>query len=78
MNGSRPEINSQEWDGIMRVLMESFGMQTIARFCLYDPFEDCAAIGVVQRIDPYERTFTIDGERFKMSDIIGAEALDSK
>ncbi|TVX98747.1 YolD-like family protein [Cohnella terricola] len=73
---SRPELDPQEWEGILRVLLESFGMQTVAQFRLYDPYEDCAAIGVVERVDPYTRTFTIDGERFKMSDIIGAEALE--
>jgi len=74
---SRPEISPEAWDGILRVLLESFAMQTEARFCLYDPYEECAAIGVVERIDPYERTFMIDGERFKMADLIGADAYSA-
>jgi len=73
----RPEISGETWDAIMRTLLESFVMQTEARFCLYDPYEECAAIGVVERIDPYERTFTIDGERFRIADLIGAGAYSA-
>jgi len=73
--GDKPEINTQEWARIMHVLMESFGMRTLARFRLYHPYEECAVIGVVDRVDGYTRTFTVDGEQFKMADIIGADAL---
>ncbi|TFE26276.1 YolD-like family protein [Cohnella luojiensis] len=71
----RQVLDPREWEAIMRVLMESLGMQTAAKFHLNDPFEDCAVIGVVERVDPYNRTFTVDGERFKIEDIIGASEL---
>ncbi|RKP44492.1 hypothetical protein D7Z26_26645 [Cohnella endophytica] len=70
-----PGLDPQVWEEILRVLLESYGHQTEARFQLYDPFEDCAVIGVVERVDPYNRTFTVDGERFKMVDIIGATVV---
>lgn len=70
-----PEINVQEWEAIMRVLMESFGKRTMAQFYLYHPYEDCAVIGIVDRVDGYTRTFSVDGERFNIADIIGAETL---
>ncbi|MDF2716560.1 MAG: YolD-like protein [Paenibacillus sp.] len=68
----RPVLDEQEWEEIMRVLMESLGMRVAAHFKLYHEYEDCAAIGIVDKVDPYTRTFIIDGERFKMGDIIGA------
>jgi hypothetical protein len=69
----KPE--EQEWEQIMRVLMESLGLQITANFRLYDPYEECAVIGVVERVDPYTRTFVVDGEQFKMADIIGANTV---
>jgi hypothetical protein len=36
-------------------------------------YEDCEAIGIVDKVDPYSRTFWIDGERFNMADIVGAQ-----
>ncbi|MFC5470469.1 hypothetical protein ACFPPD_17380 [Cohnella suwonensis] len=71
---ARPAIGSAEWQDILRVLLESLGMQTSAKFRLYDPLEDCAVIGVVERVDPYDRTFTVDGERFNLADITEASA----
>lgn len=69
----KPVLDEQEWEEIMRVLMESLGMRVVAHFQLYHEYEDCAAIGIVDKVDPYTRTFLIDGERFKMEDIIGAK-----
>jgi hypothetical protein len=71
----KPILDEQEWEHIMRVLMESLGQRVSAHFQLYDEYEDSAAIGVVERVDPYTRTFIVDGERFKMSDIIRAELI---
>lgn len=73
----RPELDGKESERIMRVLMMSFGMRSAAEFQLYHPFEACAAIGVVDTIDPYVRTFTIDGECFLIDDIIGARMLET-
>ncbi|QJD86563.1 YolD-like family protein [Cohnella herbarum] len=69
----KPVLDEQQWEEIMRVLMESLGMRVVAHFKLYHEYEDCAAIGIVDKVDPYTRTFLIDGERFKMEDIIGAK-----
>jgi hypothetical protein len=69
----KPTLDEQAWEDIMRVLMESMGMRVSARFQLFHEYEDCAAIGIVDKIDPYKRTFLIDGEKFKMEDIIAAE-----
>lgn len=71
----KPTIDEKEWESIMRILMESYGMRTTAQFRLYHPYEDCRVIGVVDRVDGYTRTFTVDGERFKLADIIGANAI---
>lgn len=71
----RPDVDPQKWEDIMRVLMESLGMRTAARFHLYDPYEECVVVGIVERVDPYTRTFTVESDRFKMADIIGATAL---
>lgn len=65
--GDRPELDEQEREEIMRVLMESLGRQTAAKFRLYDPYEECVVVGV-----PYARTFTVESDRFNMADIIGA------
>ncbi|MCD9024330.1 YolD-like family protein [Cohnella silvisoli] len=75
LNGERPELNAREREEIMRVLMESLGLQTAAEFRLYDPYEECVVVGVVERVDPYTRTFTVESDRFKMADIIRASAL---
>lgn len=74
----KPTLDDQEWEHIMRVLMESFGMRTAAQFQLYHPYEECKVIGVVDRVDGYTRTFTVDGERFKLADIIGANAIGER
>lgn len=58
----------------MCVLLESFGMRTVAEIRLYHPHEECKVIGIIDRVDGYTRTFTVDGESFKLADIIGAEA----
>jgi hypothetical protein len=71
----KPTINEQEWEQIMRVLMESLGLHVPARFRLYDKYEDCVAIGVVESVDPYLRKFSVESEWFMMADIIGASLL---
>jgi hypothetical protein len=71
--GERPILDPQEREEIMRVLMESLGMRVSAHFKLYHEYEDCAVIGVVDKVDPYTRTFLVDGERFKLADIIKAD-----
>jgi hypothetical protein len=71
----KPTINEQEWEQIMRVLMESLGLRVPARFRLFDIYEDCVAIGVVECVDPYLRRFSVESEWFKMADIIGAALL---
>jgi len=72
--GERPVLDEQEKEQIMRVLMESLGMRVTAEFQLYHKYEDLAVIGVVDRVDPYSRTFTVEGEQFQIADIIGAVA----
>jgi hypothetical protein len=71
----KPTLDEQEWEQIMRVLMESLGLRISAQFRFYEEYEDCVAVGVVERVDPYLRKFSVDGEWFNMTDIIGAEAL---
>jgi hypothetical protein len=76
MNKSmNPTINEQEWEQIMLILMESLGQRIPASFRLYDKFEDCVAIGVVECVDPYLRRFSVESEWFLMADIIGAILL---
>ncbi|MFC5528486.1 YolD-like family protein [Cohnella yongneupensis] len=72
---TRPTLDDQELEEFMRVLMESLGLRSVAEFKLYHEYEDCLAIGVVDKVDPYTRTFLIDGERFKVDDIIGASII---
>ncbi|MFC5528254.1 YolD-like family protein [Cohnella yongneupensis] len=72
---TRPILDEQESDEIMRVLMESLGLRILAEFKMFHEFEDCSAIGVVERVDPYSRRFIIDGEWFKVNDIIGASIV---
>jgi hypothetical protein len=69
----KPVLDDQEWEAIMRVLMESLGMRVQATFLLYHEYEDCAVIGIVDKVDSYTRTFLVDGEWFKMEDMIGAK-----
>ncbi len=59
----------------MLVLMESLGLRVPAQFRFYDEYEDAAAIGVVERVDPYLCRFNVDGEWFKMAGIIGVALL---
>jgi hypothetical protein len=61
----------------MQVLMKSFGLRITVEFRLFHEYEDLAVIGVVDRVDPYMRTFLVDGERFKVEDIIGASIIGS-
>lgn len=55
----KPTLDEQEWEQVMRVLMESLGLRVPAKFRLYDEYEDAAAIGVVERVDPYLRRFNV-------------------
>jgi hypothetical protein len=70
---AKPTLDDQEWEEIMRVLMESLGMRVPAKFTIYHEYGDCAAIGIVEKVDPYTRIFLIDGEWFKMADIVGVQ-----
>lgn len=72
-----PLLSKGERERIMRVLMESLGMRSNAEFRLFHAYEQCAAIGVVDRVDPYNRTFMIDGESFQIDDIIGASLIST-
>jgi hypothetical protein len=69
----RSTLDEQEWEQIIRVLMESLGTRVSAHFQLYDKYEESAVIGIVERVDPYRRLFSVDGEWFTMADIIGAD-----
>jgi hypothetical protein len=71
----KPTINEQEWEQIMLVLMESLGLRVPARFHLFDKYEDCVAVGVVECVDPYLRRFSVESDWFMMANIIGAALL---
>ncbi|MBO9600354.1 MAG: YolD-like family protein [Cohnella sp.] len=73
----RPVLDDQESEQIMQVLMESLGLRVTAEFKLFHEYEDLAVIGIVDRVDPYLRAFLVDGERFKVDDIIGASIIGS-
>jgi hypothetical protein len=69
------DLDQFEQDNIMRVLVESIGLRSTVHLQLYHEFEDCAVIGVIDKIDPYTRKFLVDGEWFRIADIIKADRV---
>lgn len=72
----KPCVDDKKKEQIMHSLLKSFGLRICAKFDLYHEYEECAAIGIVDKVDPYTRTFLIDGEQFYIEDIINASIYE--
>src|SRR5689334_21254958 len=68
----RPTLAEDEIEAIERLISESFAEKTAITLILFDEYEDCRAVGVVQRIDSGRQRVMIDGDWFALADVIGA------
>jgi len=68
----RIELDDQEWQDISRIVYESMQQRRLIAIKMYHPFEDLQIVGVVDRVDPINKRFMVDGEWFPIRDIEGA------
>lgn len=67
----RIELDEQEWEIISRAIQESIELHKQVTLSLYDEFEDLKAIGIIESVDAHKQRIRIDGEWFKVADIVG-------
>ncbi|RXZ81521.1 YolD-like family protein [Paenibacillaceae bacterium] len=73
----RTDIDDQELEQFGRAIAESreLGKEVIIQ--LFDEWEQLQVIGIVERIDHYQRRFMMDGEWFWLVDVEGVETSKS-
>ncbi|MEK5061018.1 YolD-like family protein [Paenibacillus sp. FSL H7-0326] len=69
----RKNFDQQEVERIVRIMSESMQVKSNIDIQLYDDYEDTHVIGIVEQLDPYGKRFRVDGEWFKLRDIISIE-----
>lgn len=69
----RPTLAADEIEDIERKVTESLAHRVPIILRFYDEHEDLRVIGVVDRIDANGRRINIDGEWFRMVDVIGTD-----
>lgn len=73
----RPTLDQDEFADIERTIAESIEHGMTITLRLFDPFdEDLRAIGVIERVEPQKRRVKIDGEWFRIDDVLSAEMAD--
>jgi hypothetical protein len=72
----KQDLDEQQKENINRALNESKQLRMPAKFLLYDPYEELEVSGIVEQVDRQTKTFKVDGERFKIEDILSAEVED--
>jgi len=69
----RPTLFADEIEEIERKIRISNGESRQITLRMYDRYEDPCVIGVVERIDSYTRRIRVDGEWFRIDDVIGVD-----
>ncbi|MCU6709333.1 YolD-like family protein [Paenibacillus sp. J5C_2022] len=67
----KPLLDGDAIEDIERAIAESFNEKVSISLHIYDKYEELRAVGVVERIDTYGRRVMIDGEWFRLNDVIG-------
>lgn len=57
----------------MRYLIEAHQTREPINLRMYDEYDDAHVIGVIERVDPQGRRFMVDGEWFRVSDVLAVE-----
>lgn len=70
---SRPELDEQELEHINAAIAWSLQTREPVRLKMYDPYEELALIGVVERVDRQLGRIRVNGDWFKIDDIIGVD-----
>ena len=69
----KPILYGDELEAIYGKISESFTLKTEITLVLFDKFEDTRAIGVVERVDTIGKRVRVDGEWFRVEDVIAVE-----
>jgi len=69
----RPVLDEQEMELIAGALQRSIQEREVVRLRMYDPREQLIIEGIVDRVDMAAGRFVVDGERFRIEDIIGVD-----
>lgn len=70
---NRPEIGPDALDDIQRLITASYAQKTPITLELYDEYEELRVIGVVESIDHVTRRLRIDGEWFRVDDVVSVD-----
>lgn len=73
---ARPILDEQELQLLSMALSESIVMNKRATIKLFDEYEDLQVIGIVERLDQHGRRVKVEGEWFKLDDIVAVEVDD--
>lgn len=68
----RVELDEQEWEHISRSMTDSLKQRHIITIQLFHPLEERIVNGIVDRIDPLQKRFMINGEWYPIKDIEGS------
>lgn len=68
----KPLLDVDAIEDIERAIAESLSERKLITLYMYDKYEDLRVTGVVERVDTQECRVRVDGEWFKLADIIGA------
>lgn len=71
----KPTLDADEIEDIERAVSASLTYRTPITLRLYDRFEDLSVIGVVDRVDTLKQRVMVDGEWFRLADILGASPI---
>ncbi|WP_343855729.1 YolD-like family protein [Paenibacillus motobuensis] len=66
----RPIFDEQFAEQIGRFLAETHRTKTPVNLRMFDPFDDVRVIGIIERLDTLNRRFMVDGEWFRVADIV--------
>ena len=70
----KPVLDVDEIETIERAISESLGCHIPITLHMFDLYEDIRVIGVVERIDRHTRRVNVNGEWFRLDDVIGVES----
>lgn len=70
--GVEPELDTQEWESILEIMRSSLRNTESIQLKLYDPYEVLIVEGIIEKFDPLEGWFQVNGDRFQFSKIISA------
>jgi hypothetical protein len=70
----KPTLDIDEIETIERAISESLGRHIPITLHMFDLYEDLRVIGIVERIAWHTRRVYVDGEWFRLDDVIGVES----